>query len=430
MHPNIAKQFFTFVSCHEIGGTDWAGASYFLGDMTVPCWGSDHTTFFLALGLPMGLIWVFGLPMFACWYLYSNRGLIQMHHSGVSSVMRKRKLAFESRMAFLYRGYRTTRYYWFLAELFRKVVLVAIPVFFPGALHTQLILAALVVFLFIAAQVSARPFENKITEFVEYFSLFSSFMIFFLANFLFIESVKQVVKDTIKWVIVLILIFFIVTVVVAFILLAREELEMGPLRRRIYEAHAAGNDVQVVIRQWRIARLQRRREKSGEAELKEQAKQEKRARRSGGGASAAGGSDANVRNVVLNEARDNRTPFALMFNEVNQAQALSASLDGPIDVQGGLSAENAKALDRATALAAYTHTVANMINNGVDVGNDDMTSYLQSARSMAGQTKDLNVVFDAETDAETAAEDAARLGRSARSAVVFHNVILDDDDLQ
>ena len=414
MHPNIAKQFFTFVSCHEIGGADWVGASYFLGDMTVPCWSSDHTMFFLALGLPMGLVWVFGLPIFACWYLYSNRGLIQMHHSGVSSVLRKRKLAFESRMAFLYRGYRTTRYYWFLAELFRKVVLVAIPILFPGAVHTQLILAALIVFLFIAAQVSARPFENKITEFVEYFSLFSSFMIFFLANFLFIESVKQVVKDTIKWVIVLILVFFILAVVIAFILLAREELEMGPLRRRIYEAHAAGNDVQVVIRQWRIARLQRRREKSGEADLKEQAKQEKRAARR----QFAG--DANtVRVVTVDETKDNRTAFARMFGEVNQAQAQPVGLDGPVDVQNGLSEDNANALDRATAVAAYTHTVANMVNSGVDVGSDAMTSYLQSARAMAGQDKDFNINLNAgDSDDEN----------DGNTDVLVPNIMLDDDD--
>jgi len=375
--------------------------------MTIRCWSRDHLLFFLLLGLPMGLVWVVGLPVFASWYLYRNRNLIQMHHSGVSSVMRKQKLAFESRMAFLYRGYRVTRYYWFLLELFRKVALVAIPIFFPGQLHTQLILAALIVFLFIAAQVWARPFENKITEFVEYFSLFSSFMIFFLANFLFIDSVKQTVKDTVKWFIVLILIFFLASLLVAFILLAREELELGPLRLRIYNAHVAGDDVQVVIRQWRIARLKRKRQQSGEAELKSQARQEQRARRT---ATDAGGSELVVRNVIVNEDTDDRSNFALMFGELKKAQAENGLLAGRTDV--GMSLD-AKDVEKATAVAAYSHTVANMINSGVDVGNDVTTDILATTRAMAGKDRDYDVNLEAESD-----DDSGR---------PLPNIVLDDD---
>jgi hypothetical protein len=406
IHPNIAKQFLTLVSCTEIGGTDWEGASYFLGDMTIRCWSRDHLLFFLLLGLPMGLIWVVGLPVFASWYLYRNRNLIQMHHSGVSSVMRKQKMAFESRMAFLYRGYRVTRYYWFLLELFRKVALVAIPIFFPGQLHTQLILAALVVFLFIAAQVWARPFENKVTEFVEYFSLFSSFMIFFLANFLFIDSVKQTVKDTVKWFIVLILIFFLASLLVAFILLAREELELGPLRVRIYNAHVAGDDVQAIIRQWRIARLKRKMQRSGEAELKSQARQEQRARRAA--SDMSNGSELAVRNVIVNEDADKRSNFALMFGELNKVQAENGLLAGHANMS-----LDAKEVEKATAVAAYSHTVANMVNSGVDIGNDGTTDLLATTRAMAGKDRGYEVNLEAESD-----EDRAR---------TFPHFDIDDD---
>jgi len=271
IHPNIVRQFFMVLSCKNIGGTDDPSASVVLGDMLEPCFSSQHLFFIFVLGIPMLVFWVLGIPLFAWFVLFRNRSLIMLPTTGVSTVMRTRKRVFESQMAFLYRGYKSTRYYWFLAEMARKAALVAISVFFPGALHTQLLMASLLIFVCILAQVAARPFENKIPEFAEFFSLFTSFMVFFLANFLFVETIDDASKVVVTLFICILIIVFCVVVVASFVLLTREEAKLGSLRTALREAHAQGMDTAPVIRDWRIREAnerRRRRELKGGAAAK------------------------------------------------------------------------------------------------------------------------------------------------------------------
>jgi hypothetical protein len=254
IHPNITKQFFMVFSCKSIGGIADPGASFLLGDLTEPCHSSQHLFFMFTLGIPMLLLWVLGIPLFAWVILFSNRKLIQANSAGLSSVTLARKKALESQMAFLYRGYKPTRFYWFLMEMGRKVALVAIAVFFPGALYTQLLLASLLIFACILAQLAFQPFENRIPGTVEFLSLGTSFMVFFLANFLFIDTITDGVKVAATVLIAALVMFFFAVVVVAFVVLLRDEASLGPLRVQLRDAHVRGLDVKPIIRNWRIER--------------------------------------------------------------------------------------------------------------------------------------------------------------------------------
>jgi hypothetical protein len=252
IHPNITKQFFMVLSCKSIGGVADPGASFLLGDLTEPCYSNQHVLFVLVLGIPMFLLWVLGIPLFAWAILYWNRALIQAPATGLSAVTLANKKALESQMAFLYRGYKPTRFYWFLMEMGRKVALVAISVFFPGALHTQLMLASLLIFACILAQLGFQPFENRIPGAVEFISLGTSFMIFFLANFLFVDTVSGDSKVVATILIIALVIMFFAVVIVAFVVLFREERSLGPLRAQLREAHVRGIDAKLVVRSWRI----------------------------------------------------------------------------------------------------------------------------------------------------------------------------------
>ena len=250
IYPNITQQFFTMMSCKSIG--EDASGKFVLGDMSEECYSSTHKLFLIAVAVPMFILWVFGIPFFAFFILFRNRHLIYLSGSNISTVMRERKRAFEAQMAFMYRGYLPTRYYWFLFEMSRKAALVAISVFFPGQLHTQLLMASMLIFIFVLAQVAMRPFENRITEYAEFMSLFTSFMIFYLANFLFIDTVSEAAKELVTWIIIILVVLFVAAIIFAFIKLTREEMELGPLRRRLQAAHAKGEDVNKVLREWRI----------------------------------------------------------------------------------------------------------------------------------------------------------------------------------
>jgi hypothetical protein len=256
IHPNITKQFFLILSCKRVGGTEDPGATFLLSDITEPCYSSHHVLFIFAIGIPMFVLWVFGIPFFAWLILYRNRGLIQAP-MGVSSVVRMQKKIFESQMAFMYRGYKPSRYYWFLVEMGRKIALVGIAVFFPGALHTQLLLASLLIFCCIIAQIAAQPFENRIPGAVEFLSLGTSFMIFFLANFLFVSTVSGEAKTVITVMIVSLIGMFLLVVVVAFVVLIRQERGLEPLRRLLREAQILGQDPVPIIRNWRLKQVRR-----------------------------------------------------------------------------------------------------------------------------------------------------------------------------
>ena len=258
IHPNITQQFFMVLSCKSIGGTADPGASFMLGDLSEPCYSPQHVMFILVLGVPMLILWVLGIPLFAFAILFRNRALIQAPAVGTSDITRAQKRNFESQMAFMYRGYKPTRYYWFLSEMFRKAALVAISVFFPGALHTQLMLASLLIFVCILLQIFGQPFENRIPGAVEFLSLGTSFMIFFLANFLFVDTISHSAKVAATMLICVLVFAFFVVVVIAFIVLQREELKLAPLRRRLREAYIHGHDIAQVMAKWRQEKLRER----------------------------------------------------------------------------------------------------------------------------------------------------------------------------
>ena len=259
IHPNVTRQFFTMLSCKNVGGDDDSSANVVLGNMLEKCYSSQHIFFIVTLGMPMLILWVLDIPFFAWFVLFRNRDLVIMSSQGASTVMRNQKKVFESQMAFLYRGYKPTRYYWFLNEMARKAILVAIAVFFPGALHTQLLLASLFIFLSILLQIFMKPFENKVTEIAELLSLFMSFMVFFLANFLFVDTVSETAKTVITVLICMLVVIFITAVVLAFIVLQKQEAKLVPLRNALREAHAKGMEAEPVIREWRIAMVRERR---------------------------------------------------------------------------------------------------------------------------------------------------------------------------
>jgi len=82
-------------------------------------------------------------------------------------------------------------------------------------------------------------------------------MIFFLANFLFVDTVSEDAKVVATVLITVLVMVFFVIVVVAFVILLREERDLGPLRVLLREAHVRGLDAKQVIRDWRIRRAQK-----------------------------------------------------------------------------------------------------------------------------------------------------------------------------
>ena len=61
IYPTLVTLSFNLFNCRELDTDKFL----MLIDLSIPCWDNAHTTWAFMLGLPMVLVWVVGLPLFA-----------------------------------------------------------------------------------------------------------------------------------------------------------------------------------------------------------------------------------------------------------------------------------------------------------------------------------------------------------------------------
>jgi predicted outer membrane repeat protein len=153
VHPNIANQAFSLFNCKNIGLEDNRvdNALYLLADLSQQCYSSTHLTWLLAVGLPMMVLWVIGIPLGAFFLLVRQRHNIREQ---VPTTIMK--------YSFLYTGYRLKdRFYWEVTIIGRKIVLVCISVFLADNIHVQSLLALLLVIILMVAHVSCHSLNQR-----------------------------------------------------------------------------------------------------------------------------------------------------------------------------------------------------------------------------------------------------------------------------
>jgi hypothetical protein len=60
--PSIVTITFSIFNCQHIFGTS---TSYLAADMSIECWTGEHLYYAKSYGIPIVIIWVFGLPVIA-----------------------------------------------------------------------------------------------------------------------------------------------------------------------------------------------------------------------------------------------------------------------------------------------------------------------------------------------------------------------------
>ena len=115
MHPTITSMVFSLFKCSDFDQS----TSRFTHDMRIECWSRPHLVFTLAVGIPLLLIWVVGIPLSSFLILLFNR-------------KRLNDPRFMSKFITLYWGLRDKAFYWESVNIFRKLSLIvlnfAIPV--------------------------------------------------------------------------------------------------------------------------------------------------------------------------------------------------------------------------------------------------------------------------------------------------------------
>ena len=151
IHPMISLVCLNLFNCFEIE----PGRSFLIRDMEIRCWGSDHVVYAIAIGLPMLCFWVIGLPAAALWIL-----------------CKKRKVLWEKeqikRYRVLYQGLREKTFYWEIVNVFRKLSLISVNVFFSGEDQMyKALVGVIIIQILLALQGHIKPYKFKIMNEIE-----------------------------------------------------------------------------------------------------------------------------------------------------------------------------------------------------------------------------------------------------------------------
>ena len=151
LHPTLTSIGFNLFKCYDF---DFDVKRLYI-DMSLKCWGKEHLIFTLAVGVPILLVWVLGVPLsgflLLCWYW--------KHLSDKS---------FMSKYIVLYQGLRDSAFYWEFVNTFRKITLITLNIAIPSSSsYYKALLAVIFLFLLLRLQLKIKPYQKKMVNSLE-----------------------------------------------------------------------------------------------------------------------------------------------------------------------------------------------------------------------------------------------------------------------
>jgi len=135
-----------------------------------------------AIGIPMFLVWVLGVPIFGIVFLYRNFENLE-------------NPIFFEKFRMIYQGLKRNFFYWEFVNIARKTFLVAINVFlstFDDFFKT--ILSLLVVVLLLRVKENVKPYKNPLINFLETREYMASISTFYAALFFLQAEIGEFVR--------------------------------------------------------------------------------------------------------------------------------------------------------------------------------------------------------------------------------------------
>ena len=164
LYPFVTNVAFEGFPCHVFDG----GRGWLIADVNVECGTPEHEhvkrlAWVAVVIYPIGL-WLLYLALLVC-----------SRHAIVSG----KKTPLSRSIAFLYAEYNSATWWWELAEMLRKFLLVGLFVVVePGSIR-QVVLATMVCVVFLMVQMQARPYANASDDFLACAASFCLQMLFF-----------------------------------------------------------------------------------------------------------------------------------------------------------------------------------------------------------------------------------------------------------
>mmetsp|Transcript_3860 Transcript_3860/g.6766 ORF Transcript_3860/g.6766 Transcript_3860/m.6766 type:complete len:1674 (-) Transcript_3860:431-5452(-) len=154
VYPGVSLTTLKLFRCKNLG-TDH---SFLVHDMHIQCYTPEHKYYILVLGVPSILVYIIGIPLVTLAILYRGRKHLTDPR-------------FEIRFAFLYKGYKEEFYWWEMAVITRKILVIFITIYFASSVWLQTLLALGVLVIAVLANGRAMPYEWKIVAYLDLVSV-------------------------------------------------------------------------------------------------------------------------------------------------------------------------------------------------------------------------------------------------------------------
>ncbi|OMJ89221.1 hypothetical protein SteCoe_8700 [Stentor coeruleus] len=128
-HPNLLKYNFSIFNCLELS----PGQYYLLSDLSIKCWESNHLSYAMGVAIPSIIILCISLPSFLLIMMFKRKDHLECATEKI-------------KYGFLYKGFKTDRYYWEFFIMLRKIIIICTSVFLR---NTSTGVQALIIFLVI-----------------------------------------------------------------------------------------------------------------------------------------------------------------------------------------------------------------------------------------------------------------------------------------
>lgn len=178
LHPSITGMALGLFNCYEIE----SGQYWLFKDLSIRCWQGTHPAFAFGLGIPMIILWIFGLPLAGFLIIRHYRNRLDE-----DTVL--------SRYRILFQGYKREAYYWEFVNIFRKVAMVMINTFlgiYPPIYKT--FVATLTLAIILRQQEQIQPYKIKIMNEAEFRESTTSIVTLFGGMFFILEDLPGAIK--------------------------------------------------------------------------------------------------------------------------------------------------------------------------------------------------------------------------------------------
>ena len=153
-------------------------------DLVIQCWSSTHVLYSLALAVPSLIVWGFGIPLYAWIILAKYKEDLDL-------------IEIREKYGFLYNGYKKNFYFWESVNMYRKIWVIFISVFFLklAGVITQALVIFLVLIIFLILNLKLRPFTFQALNDMEMMSLITWMLTIYWGLF-FISDMPSVYNST------------------------------------------------------------------------------------------------------------------------------------------------------------------------------------------------------------------------------------------